>query len=51
MVCLKEWFGKADATGVGIEEIQIWLEEFLCVGGDYVFHAGWSEIAARERIE
>src|SRR5216684_3489314 len=25
---------KANAAGVGIEKIQIWLEEFSCVGGD-----------------
>jgi len=47
MVCSKERLGKADAARVGIEEIQIWLEEFPCVGGDNVFHAGWSEIINR----
>src|SRR5204862_7595875 len=39
----KEGFGEADAAGVGIEEIKIWFEEFLGVGGDSVFHAGRSE--------
>src|SRR5882762_1223068 len=47
MVCSKKRLGKADAARVGIEEIQIWLEEFLRVGRDNVFHAGWSEIINR----
>src|SRR6266446_1925841 len=40
---------KADAAGVGIEEIEIWLEEFLCVGGDGIFKASRGEF--RSRVE
>src|ERR1700674_5448273 len=43
----KERLGKPDAAGVGIEEIQVRFEELLRVGGDNVFHAGWSEVINR----
>src|ERR1700687_5624973 len=43
----KEGFGKAYAAGVGIEEVQVWFEEFFGAGGDNVFHAGRSEIFNR----
>src|SRR5260370_1377966 len=43
----KERVRKADAAGVGVEEVKIWFEEFFGVGGDCVFHAGRSEIFNR----
>src|SRR5712664_4936883 len=43
----KEGFGEADSTGVGVEEIEIWFEEFFGVGGDCVSQAGRSEIFNR----
>src|SRR5712692_2521377 len=43
----KEWFGKADAARVGVEEIEVWFEEFLGVGGDCVCDAVRSEIVNR----
>ncbi len=38
-VCAEERFGKSDAAGIGVEEVEIWLEEFFGVGFDGVFQA------------
>src|SRR5258708_24788909 len=46
----KERLGKADATGVGIEQVQVRFEKFLRVGGNNIFHAGWSEVITRAEI-
>src|SRR5882762_5334407 len=45
----KEGFGKAYAAWVGVEEVQVWFEEFFGAGGDNVFHAGRSESFNRAR--
>src|SRR5258708_22429834 len=40
----KEGFGKADAARVGVEEVQVWLEEFLGVGREGILHPRRNEI-------
>src|SRR6266849_4052822 len=43
----KERLGEADAAGVGVEEIEVWFEEFFGVSGDCVFEAIRDEIINR----
>src|SRR6266702_4053546 len=40
----KEGFGKADAAGISVVQVQVWLEEFFGVGGKGVLQASWREV-------
>ncbi len=46
----KERFGETDAAGVGVEEVEIWFEEFFRVGGENIFHAGPREMFDRAEM-
>jgi len=47
----KEGFGKADAARVGVEEVQVWLEEFLGVGREGILHPRRRELVDRPSSE
>src|SRR6266567_4036884 len=40
----KEGCGKADAAGISVVQVQVWLEEFFGVGGKGVLQASWREV-------
>ena len=46
----KEWLGKADAAGVGVKEVEVWLEKFFGIGRDNVVHARRGEIFNRPEM-
>ena len=40
----KERLGETDTGGVGVEEIEIWFEEFLGIAGDGVLEPNWRAV-------
>ena len=47
VVGAEERLGKTDAAGIGVVQVEIGFEEFICVGGNGVFHSGRCEIINR----